>query len=190
MTGSCWWKLGHFTGGLVQVMYVLASMLSFRCRHCFTAERAGDPVTHSLLYVMVLCICIFMIHTSWAIHRMDQILHDDEVAFDVVGEDRSSSAIAEHTSLTIWDAATDAKDCSICMTPFAAGDRVRVLRCKHEFHAACVDVWLVRRHKCPLCLREIDEPGRAGPSSLAGQGSAVPSPLTARQRSSTVADDS
>jgi len=44
-------------------------------------------------------------------------------------------------------------NCSICLGCFALGQRLRVLRCGHYFHCACVDTWLLRhRNSCPLCL--------------------------------------
>ena len=169
MTDSCWWKLNHAIGILVQIMYGLASVMSVcRCRQCYYMEGAGDAVTYMLFYVMIVCICLFITQTTWAVFRMDRILSEDEDAFAVVGEDRSSELIAQHTSLVVLDAAKADASCSICMSERAAGARVRVLRCTHEFHAACVDVWLARRHKCPLCQREMDEPqtlSRRSPSA-------------------------
>ena len=34
-------------------------------------------------------------------------------------------------------------DCSICMHTFNMNDKIRVLPCKHDFHQACIDPWLV-----------------------------------------------
>ena len=51
----------------------------------------------------------------------------------------------------------DAPDaCSVCMEPYVAGDRVRILPpCAHVFHAACVDTWLARSTHCPECRAEL-----------------------------------
>jgi len=55
------------------------------------------------------------------------------------------------------------KECAVCLQPIQPGDRARVLRCRHEFHQACLDKWLDSKHtrdqlrnngmqpKCPLC---------------------------------------
>ena len=32
-----------------------------------------------------------------------------------------------------------------------SGDEARQLPCGHTFHRACVDDWLLKRRKCPLC---------------------------------------
>jgi hypothetical protein len=51
-----------------------------------------------------------------------------------------------------WAAAPDreqdgeAPECTICLAEITRGDEVRVLpQCSHDFHAACVDVWLLSR---------------------------------------------
>ncbi|KXS12844.1 hypothetical protein M427DRAFT_136984 [Gonapodya prolifera JEL478] len=45
--------------------------------------------------------------------------------------------------------------CAICLDSFQPGDRIRPLPCGHDFHAACVDEWLIeRRRVCPVCKRD------------------------------------
>lgn len=53
--------------------------------------------------------------------------------------------------------AEDCPNCAICLVDFLAGEKVRRLPCGHDFHSGCVDTWLRRNKKCPLCLRAIDE---------------------------------
>ena len=47
--------------------------------------------------------------------------------------------------------------CGVCLDVYADGDRLRVLPCKHRFHAICVDQWLLARAPptCPFCRFEI-----------------------------------
>lgn len=47
--------------------------------------------------------------------------------------------------------------CSICLADFEAGDAVRRLPCGHDFHQNCIDVWLLRNKRCPLCNRGADD---------------------------------
>ncbi|KAF0897913.1 hypothetical protein E2562_001621 [Oryza meyeriana var. granulata] len=43
-------------------------------------------------------------------------------------------------------------DCVFCLSRVDDGEEVRELRCRHVFHRACLDGWLVRpRATCPLC---------------------------------------
>ena len=41
--------------------------------------------------------------------------------------------------------------CIFCQDKYADGDRVRILPCKHAFHADCVDEWLKTKDSCPIC---------------------------------------
>lgn len=51
------------------------------------------------------------------------------------------------------------EECAVCLESFKAGDEIRSLPCKHEFHASCVDSWLLGQLEqphhllptCPLC---------------------------------------
>lgn len=43
-------------------------------------------------------------------------------------------------------------ECVICLSEFAAGDRVRLLpKCNHGFHIRCIDKWLSSHSSCPKC---------------------------------------
>jgi len=47
--------------------------------------------------------------------------------------------------------------CSICLSGFADGNVMRRLPCGHEFHRHCIDKWLRRNKRCPLCMNSIVE---------------------------------
>ena len=48
------------------------------------------------------------------------------------------------------------KTCSICLTDFESGVKVKVLPvCGHTFHRECLEQWLVRQFRCPNCNKEI-----------------------------------
>lgn len=43
-------------------------------------------------------------------------------------------------------------ECIICLSEFAAGEKIRVLeKCHHGFHLHCVQKWLVSHSSCPTC---------------------------------------
>jgi len=51
---------------------------------------------------------------------------------------------------------TGAGECAVCLEAFRAGDRRRVLPgCEHGFHAECIDSWLRKSRRCPICRAEV-----------------------------------
>eukprot|EP00392_Amoebophrya_sp_AT5.2_P018116 g18583.t1 len=52
--------------------------------------------------------------------------------------------------------------CAVCLSDFADGERCRRLPCGHVFHLGCIDKWLRKNRKCPLCLQDITAMKRKG----------------------------
>ncbi|KAJ1437145.1 Zinc finger, RING-type [Sesbania bispinosa] len=43
-------------------------------------------------------------------------------------------------------------ECPVCLSVYEEGEEVRKLpRCKHSFHAICIDMWLYSHFDCPIC---------------------------------------
>ena len=50
----------------------------------------------------------------------------------------------------------DEKECAVCLSQFKKGDLVRMLPCRHEFHADCIDKWLLEKdRRCPCCRVDV-----------------------------------
>ncbi|KAJ8906246.1 hypothetical protein NDN08_002740 [Rhodosorus marinus] len=45
--------------------------------------------------------------------------------------------------------------CSVCLDGFKVGCSKRRLKCSHEFHSACIEMWFRKANRCPLCLQSI-----------------------------------
>ncbi len=68
--------------------------------------------------------------------------------------------------------------CVICQDDLRAGDRVKVLACKHIYHADCLNQWLARNLACPMCMAPVPVVHVATPvSPVQPAASAVPPPL-------------
>ena len=49
----------------------------------------------------------------------------------------------------------DEPHCLICLSDFEVNEKVSALPCCHCFHTKCLDEWIVRSAKCPICKFEI-----------------------------------
>ncbi|KAG8367182.1 hypothetical protein BUALT_Bualt16G0046000 [Buddleja alternifolia] len=48
-------------------------------------------------------------------------------------------------------------ECAVCLSVFEEGEEVRQLsKCKHSFHAPCIDMWLYSHMDCPLCRSPVE----------------------------------
>ncbi|XP_039128349.1 RING-H2 finger protein ATL33-like [Dioscorea cayenensis subsp. rotundata] len=67
---------------------------------------------------------------------------------------------AHHHLIPLCKYRSDDKDqqaeCSVCLSLFIEGEEVRQLpKCKHLFHAPCIDMWLFSHSNCPLCRADV-----------------------------------
>ncbi|KAM6202275.1 RING finger protein 148 [Rhynchocyon petersi] len=49
----------------------------------------------------------------------------------------------------------DEDSCVICFDIYRPHEAVRILKCKHFFHKACIDPWLLAHKTCPMCKCDI-----------------------------------
>ena len=49
----------------------------------------------------------------------------------------------------------DEPRCVICLSDFEIGQKVSALPCCHSFHTKCIDNWIERNPKCPVCKFEV-----------------------------------
>jgi len=62
----------------------------------------------------------------------------------------------EFVDLPVHEVGTVSSQCVICLMPMVEGDCARSLPgCGHDFHRACIDIWLLRQTSCPLCKTDV-----------------------------------
>eukprot|EP00249_Psilotum_nudum_P023316 c28828_g1_i1 orf=672-1274(-) len=50
----------------------------------------------------------------------------------------------------------ESASCAICLENYIGGENLRILPCRHQYHASCIDPWLtIWRPFCPLCKRDV-----------------------------------
>jgi hypothetical protein len=89
--------------------------------------------------------------TQRSASRLSETRRHDATMTTAGGADAVSAAT--RTSPSPEGAGEGASDqqCSICTEDFKVGEDVRVLPCKHQFHPACIDPWLINvSGTCPL----------------------------------------
>jgi len=47
------------------------------------------------------------------------------------------------------------KTCSVCHDDFQNNEKVKKLNCNHFYHNNCIDQWLAKEKKCPLCMTDV-----------------------------------
>lgn len=87
--------------------------------------------------------------------RVDESASDDEPGgAAVAGAEGAKSATNDvDCSVQSWDGASD-DTCAVCLDDMAEGDKTRKLRCSHEFHADCIQAWVTKANRCPVCSVE------------------------------------
>ncbi|XP_064616503.1 nuclear pore complex protein DDB_G0274915-like [Liolophura sinensis] len=67
----------------------------------------------------------------------------------------SEEEIAEIPTREFRGLCDEKEECRICLTTYETPDWLRTLTCKHEFHMACIDKWLLVNATCPICRHSL-----------------------------------
>ncbi|KAM9604886.1 E3 ubiquitin-protein ligase RNF6 isoform 1-T1 [Trichechus inunguis] len=65
--------------------------------------------------------------------------------------DNLSTRNYEHSSID----SELSKICSVCISDYVTGNKLRQLPCMHEFHIHCIDRWLSENCTCPICRQPV-----------------------------------
>ncbi|XP_076251077.1 uncharacterized protein LOC143190573 [Rhynchophorus ferrugineus] len=67
-----------------------------------------------------------------------------------------TEAQIEQLTTSLYDSGCPAGQvCVVCMYEFAGQELLRILPCKHMYHAECVDQWFQTKGNCPLCRYDL-----------------------------------
>lgn len=78
---------------------------------------------------------------------------DDEGGCERACEGKSKEVNDVESGIGSWAGASD-DTCAVCLDDMAEGDKTRKLRCSHEFHADCIQAWVTKANRCPVCSVE------------------------------------
>lgn len=116
---------------------------------CVECRQDGVEIKAALILLRALVVCGVLI-VAWLSlkrHLWDIMIRWVRVCF----LDRNLTAKrAQNIGLT-------GEDCIICLAKFEPSELVRTLKCPaagsrgHNFHADCIDRWLLLKSRCPIC---------------------------------------
>ena len=91
-----------------------------------------------------------------------------------VVEDPCADGDAAHHDVSPGDAVY-VRECVVCLGEYDDEEIVRRLPlCRHWFHTACIDQWLMSRSTCPLCRTSMKQAGAGGREADSGAEGSVP----------------
>lgn len=127
----------------------------------------------SVLFVSISFIVLMLISLAWLVfyyvQRFRYIHAKDRLERKLCTQAKRALNIISTSVLKKDD--LEMKDfsetCAVCIETYRVADVVRILPCKHQFHKACIDQWLLEKRTCPMCKMDIlkhygfveDDPG-------------------------------
>lgn len=90
------------------------------------------------------------------LQKVTSLPNSTSTASETLGEGAADNGITTTSSLPATEPLEISDDddltCPICFDDFQDGQILRILPCKHRFHALCVDPWLLNSSThCPMC---------------------------------------
>ncbi|CAF0811184.1 unnamed protein product [Adineta ricciae] len=79
--------------------------------------------------------------------------NDDDESFADIG--LAKQLIDCYPTTTADKASAVGKLCDICLNEYKADDKLRTIPCLHQFHHKCIDKWLKKNSKCPMCRSDL-----------------------------------
>mmetsp|Transcript_32168 Transcript_32168/g.84964 ORF Transcript_32168/g.84964 Transcript_32168/m.84964 type:complete len:322 (+) Transcript_32168:109-1074(+) len=154
LTQSPAWKLSKGVSMLIYGWFVVGTvwlMNSDFCRPC--------PGLYVLsLAVMVAAVArVFVTMAVWRHYVPQHALPEPAPKSNgVKGAVIQALPLVEYCQERFGDEGETA--CAVCLCVFERGETLRQLPCGHKFHCGCIDKWLSKSKKCPLCVHDVEVP--------------------------------
>jgi hypothetical protein len=121
--------------------------------------------THSVFLDigLAMLLVVHFVALLWALSRCCRAQTSARVAARERAEERGGLSAEEIRKLPCHECKEGpGGECAVCLEAFCAGDRCKVLPgCEHGFHAVCVDSWLRKSRRCPICRAEVVVAGQS-----------------------------
>jgi len=103
-------------------------------------------------YMLLLCnrIIAYLYCSILCYYKKEEILAMKGAALEQI-DSIPCVTLTTQNATKYFDQNDNSKMCSICIQCMYLGEKVRILCCKHIFHATCIDCWLKRNSICPYC---------------------------------------
>lgn len=96
---------------------------------------------------------IFDESDSWPSLDLDQFfLLNDDYLYQATGLTKEQ---IDNLAMRSFGENDALKTCSVCITEYTEGNKLRKLPCSHEYHVHCIDRWLSENSTCPICRRAV-----------------------------------
>ncbi|OEL35765.1 hypothetical protein BAE44_0003214 [Dichanthelium oligosanthes] len=154
--------------------------VSLRARASSLPNRMAGGLTHRVVFITVglaLVIVVHLVVVIWALFRVRATHRVAEYGEEEIGGGGGGLSSEEVEKLPCHEFMEDTAgggECTVCLEAFRAGARCRVLpRCGDGFHAECIDPWLRKSRRCPVCRAEAVERRKDAAGAVAEADAAV-----------------
>ena len=120
---------------------------------CFhRSTRGGDEFQqHVESIVNIPALCRLIIERGREnVFRLEEKEIVDILREHIGASGLSKKTISENLRVTVMLDKIDSV-CAVCLKEYKENDRIGTLICRHEFHADCIEGWLLCKNACPLC---------------------------------------
>ncbi|XP_066931672.1 RING finger protein 150-like [Clytia hemisphaerica] len=122
-------------------------------------DRRWKVSRTSVLFVLVSFILLMCISLAWLVfyyvQRFRHIYRNDRKEKQLLSA--AKKAISKLKTRGYQESPKEdlEESCAVCLECYKEGETLRILPCKHEFHKACIDPWLLNHRTCPMCKSNI-----------------------------------